>query len=146
MLKRISGDIISSMKAGDKLRTTVLRMTKSELNKASIDKGVELDEAGAIAVIQREVKRREEAALAFGNAGRVDLADRETSEGEILKSYLPAQLSEAEVTAIVREVVADVGAASPRDIGKVMKPVMAKVAGRADGKVVKQIVDQVLAS
>ena len=146
ILKKISADVVTAMKAGDKFRTSVLRMAKSELNKAALDKGVELDEAAAIVVLQREVKRREEAAQAYRDAGREDRAAGETQEGEILRTYLPAQMDEDEIREIVAEVVKETGASSPRDFGKVMTPVMVKVAGRADGKLVKQIVDKTLAS
>lgn len=143
--KKISEDLVVSMKAGDKFRTGVLRMIKSELNKAVLDKG-ELDDAGAVVVLNRELKRREEAATAYKDAGRSDLAESELREGEIIKTYLPAQLSAEDIEKIVAEVVKETGASSPRDIGKVMKPIMAKVAGRADGKLIKQIVDKALAS
>jgi uncharacterized protein len=146
IVKKIFADLVVAMKGGEKLRTSVLRMTKSELNKAALDKGVELDDAAAIAVLNRELKRREEAAEAFGAAGRQESAENEKKEAEILKSYLPTQLTAEEVEKIVADVVRETGATSPRDMGKVMKPIMAKVAGRADGKLVKQIVDKTLAS
>ncbi|MCZ7587132.1 MAG: GatB/YqeY domain-containing protein [Deltaproteobacteria bacterium] len=144
--ERVSKDVVTAMKAGEKLRVSVLRSAKSEFNKAVLDSGKDLDEQAVIAILRREIKRREEAAEAYQGAGRTDLSDQETQEAAILSEYLPKQLGAGEIETIVREVIAETGAAGPRDFGKVMKPVMTKVAGRADGRAVKEVVDKVLAS
>ncbi|MBZ0270427.1 GatB/YqeY domain-containing protein [bacterium] len=143
--KRLLDDLKGAMKAQDKLRTSVLRMTKAELNKIEIDGGT-LDDAGVIAILRKEIKRREEAAEAFGAGGRADQADKERAEAKILAEYLPAELSDDEIEAMVREAAAEAGAVSPRDIGKIMKPVLTRAAGRTDGKRVQQIALRVLTS
>lgn len=111
----------------------------SELQKAA--KGGDSDE---IAVLQRERKRRLESAEAFREAGRDDLADAEEREAQLIDAYLPEQLSDDELRAIVGDVVAETGAASPKDMGKVMSAAMPKVKGRADGKRVSAIVKELL--
>ena len=128
---QIKTDMQSAMRAGDRPRVGALRLLLSELNKAAKE-GSE-DE---LAVLRRERKRRLEAARAFGDAGREDLAAGERVEAELIADYLPAQLSEAELQAIVEQAVRDSGAQSIKDMGTVMKHAMAAVDGRADGKVV----------
>jgi uncharacterized protein YqeY len=130
------------MKAGERERVGALRLVSSELQKAHKDAaGTEIDE---VAVLQRERKRRIEAAEAYRDAGRDDLAGSEESEAALIDAYLPAQLSDDELHAIVGDVVAETGAASPKEMGRVMSAVMPRVQGRADGKRVSAVVKELL--
>jgi uncharacterized protein YqeY len=143
LLERIQADITAAMKAGERERVGALRLVSSELQKAHKDaaSGSQADE---VAVLQRERKRRVEAATAYRDAGRDDLAAQEESEAALIDAYLPAQLSDDELHAIVGDVVAETGAASPKEMGRVMSAVMPRVNGRADGKRVSAIVKQKL--
>lgn len=135
ILDDVKLDLTSAMRAGEKQRVGALRMILSELQKASKD-GSE-DE---LAVLRRERKRRLEAARAFRDGGRDDLAVGEEAEGELIGAYLPAELSDGELQAIVEQALADSGAQSPKDMGVAMKSAMAAVDGRADGKRVSGLV------
>jgi uncharacterized protein YqeY len=132
---QIKDDVKSAMRAGEKDRVGALRLLVSELQKAVKD-GSE-DE---LAVLRRERKRRLEAARAYREAGRLELARGEEAEEELISSYLPVELSEAELKTIVEQAVRESGAESAKDMGKVMKQAMAAVDGRADGKVVSGLV------
>ncbi|HMH46780.1 MAG TPA: GatB/YqeY domain-containing protein [Solirubrobacteraceae bacterium] len=132
---QIKADLQGAMRAGEKQRVGALRLVLSELQKAA--KEGSDDE---LAVLRRERKRRLEAARAYGEAGRADLAAGEEAEGELISAYLPAELSEAELQAIVEQAVRESGAQSPKDMGLVMKHAMAAVDGRADGKRVSGLV------
>ena len=135
ILEEIKDDLKGAMRAGEKQRVGALRLVLSELQKAAKE-GSE-DE---LSVLRRERKRRLEAAKAFRDGGRVDLAEGEEAEGELISSYLPAELSEDELKAIVEQAVSDTGATSPKDTGAVMKHAMAAAGGRADGKRVSELV------
>jgi uncharacterized protein YqeY len=127
--EQLKTDLTAAMKAGEKDRVGALRMILSELQKdAKEGAGDEL------AVLRRERKRRLDAAQQFRDGGRDELAVREEGEAELIAGYLPTELSDAEIDAIVAAAIADTGASSPKDIGQVMKAAMATVAGRADGK------------
>jgi uncharacterized protein len=139
ILDDVKLDLNSAMRAGEKQRVGALRMILSELQKASKE-GSE-DE---LAVLRRERKRRLEAARAFRDAGRDDLAAGEEAEGELIAAYLPAELSDGELQAIVEQALADSGAQSPKDMGVAMKSAMAAVDGRADGKRVSGLVKAAL--
>jgi uncharacterized protein len=129
VLEQVRADVIRAMKAGEKDTAAALRLLVSELQKdAKEGKGDEL------AVLRRERKRRIDAAQQFGDAGRRDLADKETSEAELIAVYLPAELSDAALDEIVGAAVTETGAESPRDLGAVMKIVMARTQGQVDGK------------
>jgi uncharacterized protein YqeY len=143
LLERVQSDITAAMKAGERERVSRLRLVSSELQKAHKDaaSGSQADE---VAVLQRERKRRVEAATAYRDAGRDDLADSEEAEAELIDAYLPAQMSDDELHAIVGDVVAETGAASPQEMGKIMSMVMPKVQGRADGKRVSAVVKEKL--
>ncbi|MCB1153406.1 MAG: GatB/YqeY domain-containing protein [Deltaproteobacteria bacterium] len=142
---RVKSDLIAAMKSGDAFRKDTLRLIKSELDKAETDKGSELTDAEAVTVVNRAVKQRHDAADAFLQAGRSDLSDKEKNEAAILTEYLPEQLSEDKLRELVDEAVRESGAASKSDMGKVMKAIMPKVSGRADGKLVKSLVDEAIA-
>jgi hypothetical protein len=130
---QVKNDLTAAMKAGEKTRVGTLRLVLSELQKdAKEGKGDEL------AVLRRERKRRQESARAFRDGGRDDLADAEEAEQELIETYLPAELDDAELERLVAEAIAESGAESPRDMGKVMPVAMGKVAGRADGRRVSE--------
>jgi uncharacterized protein YqeY len=137
--ERIRSDVASAMKAGERDRVTALRLVLSELQKA--EKEGDGDE---LAVLRRERKRRREAAEAYRGASRQDLAEGEEFEAKIIETYLPAELSDAELDKLVQQAVAETGAESQRDMGKVIKHVMAAAGGRADGRRVSTKVKDVL--
>jgi uncharacterized protein len=119
----------TAMKSGEKVRVGALRLVLSELQKAAKDGGED-----ELAVLRRERKRRLEAASQFRDGGRPDLADGEESEAKLIEAYLPAELDDTELDVLVAAAIAETGASTPRDTGQVMKAVMAKSGGRADGK------------
>ena len=127
------------MKAGERERVGALRLVLSELQKAAKEGGDD-----EVAVLRRERKRRLDAAEQFRAGGRAELADKEESEAELIGGYLPAELSDAELAALVAEKVEQTGAASPKDMGMVMKAAMPNVAGRADGKRVSGLAQEAL--
>jgi uncharacterized protein YqeY len=137
---RVKQDLATAMKAGEKDRVGTLRLVLSELQKAA--KEGSDDE---LAVLRRERKRRHESARAFRDGGRPELAEAEDAEAVIIETYLPAELSDEELRAIVAQAVGETGAGAPSDMGRVMKVAMPKVAGRADGKRVSALVQEALA-
>ena len=141
LLERVQDDASAALKAGDRERASALRLIASELQKAA--KEGSDDE---LAVLQRERKRRLEAADAYKEGGREDLASSERGEAELIGTYLPEQLSDEELEAIVGDAVAESGASSPQEMGKVMSLVMPKVKGRAEGKRVSEVVKGQLTS
>jgi uncharacterized protein YqeY len=136
---RIKSDVATAMKAGEKERVGALRLVLSELQKAEKEGGVD-----ELAVLRRERKRRREAAEAYREAAREDLAESEDFEAQVIEAYLPAELSDAELDELVAKAVAETGASSPRDMGQVIKHVMAASGGRADGRTVSTKVKDVL--
>jgi uncharacterized protein len=139
--ERVKGDLAVAMKASERERVAALRMLLSELQKDAKE-----GSADEVAVLRRERKRRGEAEQAFRAGGRADLADSEAAEAEIISAYLPPELDDAELAEMVARAVAQTGAASSKDLGKVMSVVMAEVAGRADGRRVSEQVRAALAS
>ena len=137
---RIKDDVASALKAGEKERVTALRLVLSELQKAAKD-GTG-DELG---VLRRERKRRRESETAYRDAGRDDLADAEAREAAVIEAYLPAELSDEELAALVRDAITATGAEGPRDMGRAIKHVMERSGGRADGKRVSEQVKAALA-
>lgn len=129
VIEQVRSDINSAMKAAERERAAALRMVLSELQKAAKEGGDD-----ELAVLRRERKRRLEAAAQFRDAGRSELADQEESEAELIAAYLPAELSDEELDALITTAIADTGASSAKDMGQVMKAVMAASGGRADGK------------
>jgi uncharacterized protein YqeY len=139
ILDEVKLDLTSAMRAGDKQRVGALRLVLSELQKdAKEGSGDEL------AVLRRERKRRVEAARAFREGGREDLAEGEEAEARLIETYLPTELSDAELQTIVEQALAGSGAQSPKDMGVAMKSAMAAVDGRADGKRVSGLVKAAL--
>jgi uncharacterized protein YqeY len=143
LLDQVKADVTTAMKAGDRERAGALRLITNELQKAHKDAAAG-SEADEVAVLQRERKRRIEAADAYRDAGREDLAAGEQREAELIEAYMPQQLSDDELHAIVGDVVAETGAASPKEMGKIMSMVMPRVQGRADGKRVSAVVKEKL--
>jgi uncharacterized protein YqeY len=141
VLDQVRSDITRAMKAGEKTRVGALRMVLSELQKAAKEGGPD-----EVAVLRRERKRRIEAAEQFRHGGRPELAEQEESEAELIDGYLPAELPDGELDALVSAAIEETGASDPKDMGQVMKAVMAKVDGRADGKRVSGRVREVLSS
>jgi uncharacterized protein YqeY len=137
--EQIRADVTAAMKAGDRDRVQALRLVLSELQKAAKEGGD--DEQ---AVLRRERKRRRESEQAFREAGRDELAAAEAYEAETIEAYMPAELTDADLDALVATAVAETGASSPRDMGRVMKQVMAAAGGRADGKRVSTKVKEAL--
>jgi hypothetical protein len=133
VIDQVRADMTSAMKAAERERASALRLVLSELQKAAKEGG-----ADELAVLRRERKRRLEAAEQFRGGGRPELADKEESEAELIEGYLPAELGDAEIDALVTEAIAQTGASGPKDMGAVMKAVMARAAGRADGKRVSE--------
>ncbi len=127
--EQIKSDVATALKAGDRERVGALRLVLSELQKAQKD-----GDADEQAVLRRERKRRRESEAAYRDAGRRDLAEREAYEAGVIEAYLPAEPGDDELDALVRQAVADTGAEGPRDMGRVIKQVMAAAGGRADGK------------
>src|SRR5215218_3787937 len=142
LLEQVQTDTKDAMRAGDRERVQALRLVSSELQKAH--KEASGSEADEVAVLQRERKRRLEAAEAYREGGREDLAESEVREAALIEAYMPAQLSDDELHAIVGDVVAETGAASPNEMGRVMSMVMPRVQGRADGKRVSAVVREKL--
>jgi uncharacterized protein YqeY len=139
VLDTVKQDLVTAMKAGEKDRVGTLRMVLSELQKAEKEGG-----ADEVAVLRRERKRRLESASAFRDGGREELAEAEEAEAKIIDAYLPEELNNDAIREIVVAAIAEVGATSPKDMGQVMKVAMGRVAGRADGKRVSSIVQEVL--
>lgn len=133
--EQIDADLKDAMRAKDAGRLNVLRMLKSALKYAAIEKSdAGLDDAAAVQVIRKQVKQRQDSIESFEKGGRPELAAKEKEELEILNAYLPKGLSADELAALVRDTIAEVGATSKAQMGAVMKALQAKVAGRADGK------------
>jgi uncharacterized protein YqeY len=139
VLEQIQADVKDAMKAGEKQRVHALRLVVNELQKAAKENG-----GDELEVLQRERKRRFEAAEAYRDGGRTDLAEAEEHEAELIAGYMPEQLSDEELNAIVGDAVAESGATSPKEMGKVMALVMPQVKGRADGKRVSNTVKELL--
>ena len=145
--ERIDTDLKEAMKAKATQRLGVIRMLKSALKNAAIEKhGVagQLDDAEAMAVLRKQVKQRQDSIESFRKGNRPDLAEKEKEEFDILSLYLPRQLGPKEVTKLVAEAIAEAGATSKAQMGAVMKLVQAKAAGRADGKALSQEVQRQL--
>jgi uncharacterized protein YqeY len=140
--ERLRADMTAAMKSRDQLVTSVLRMTLTAVNVAEVagETARELSDAEVTDIITKEAKKRRESAEAFRGAGRTELAEKELAEADVLARYLPAQLSDEELTSIVKAAVAETGAESQRDLGKVMKVVQPQVKGRADGSRVAALV------
>jgi uncharacterized protein YqeY len=141
--QQITEDMKAAMREKNKLALNTIRMLKSAIKNAAIEKGgadAELEDAEVVAVIRKEVKKRQDSVEQFAAAGRTELVDQEKEEIEVLNGYLPEPLSAEEIETIVAAAIAEVGATSRKEMGQVMKIVQEKTAGRADGKTLSQAV------
>ncbi len=145
MVERIQGEMVAAMKARDKERASVLRMVLSRMQLAEKEAGGELTGEQEMKVLAAEKKKRLQSAEAFAAVGRDDRAALEEAEAAVIEGYLPQAMGEDELAALVDEAIAATGAASIKDMGKVMSELMPRVAGRADGKMLSELVKQRLA-
>jgi uncharacterized protein YqeY len=143
---RLQREMREALKGGEKLRLGALRMLAASVKNREVELGHELSDEELVEVATREVKRRKEAAEAFDGGGRPELAEKERQEQAVLETYLPAQLSEDEVNALVEEAVAATDASGPGDLGKVMGYVMGRAKGRVEGGTVNRLVRSRLAA
>jgi len=141
---RLDADLKEAMKAREPVRRETIRGVRGAIQNKEIELGEPLDDEGIVRVLRTLVKQRADAIEQFQAAGRVELAEKETAEKAVLESYLPDAPDDAEIERVVAEVIADVGAASPRDMGKVMKPALERLGAAADGKRVSQAVKKQL--
>lgn len=144
LLRQLNQDMKDAMRAKDKARLSVIRMVKAAIQNESIKKGDELDSEEELTVLSREFKQRKESLGEFESAGREDLVAGLNVELKVIEEYLPTQLTEEEILAIVEEVIAETGATSKADFGKVMKVILPKVKGKADGSVISKLLQQKL--
>ncbi len=140
----MDADLTAAQKSGDKIKVGVLRVLKSEIRYKEIDLKHPLTDEETTTVLSSSVKKRRESIFEFGKGNRPDLVTQEEAELAIVQAYLPAELSDTELSDIIKSTIAEVGAASSADLGKVMKSLMPKVRGRADGRKVNQIVGSFL--
>ncbi len=147
LFDQVSEDIKAAMKAHDKVRLEALRGVKKEFLEAKTAKGAsdELTDEAAIKIIQKMVKQRKESAAIFVEQNRQDLADNELAEAASIETYLPAQMSDEELTSVVKEIIAEVGATSAKEMGKVMGVASKRLAGKAEGKAISDKVKSLLA-
>ncbi|RKQ63526.1 hypothetical protein C7457_0400 [Thermovibrio guaymasensis] len=143
--ERLKEDMKAALKAKDKEKLSVIRMLQALIKNAEIDKRGELTDEEIISLLQKYAKQRRESIEMYEKGGRQDLVEKEKRELEIVESYLPKQMSEEEIRELVAEVIKEVGASSPKDLGKVMQAVMPKVKGRANGSLVNRVVRELLA-
>lgn len=144
LLEQLTSDMKEAMKAKDKVTLGVVRMVKASVSNEQIKLGHDLTADEELAVLSREMKQRVEEMESYKDADRADLAEEIQGQIDVLKRYMPAQMSEDEVVAIVKETIAEVGASSKADLGKVMGALIPKVKGKADGKLVNTTVQSLL--
>jgi uncharacterized protein len=142
--ERITEDMKSAMRAGEKERLGTIRMVLAAIKQREVDERIVLDDGQVLAVVEKMIKQRKEAITQFASGGRADLVAKETAEIGLLQGYLPAQMSDAEIEAVIAEAIAATGAASIKDMGKVMGLVKAKAQGRADMGAVSSRIKQKL--
>jgi len=130
--ERITEDMKTAMRSGEKDRLAVIRLLQAAIKQREVDERITLDDAQVTSVLEKMIKQRKESVVAFEKGGRADLVSKENAEIAVLQPYLPAQLSDAELDALIAEAIASTGAASIKDMGKVMGVVKAKAAGKAD--------------
>jgi uncharacterized protein YqeY len=144
LTEKIRADLTAAMKAQEKERLSVIRMLQSAIKNEQINLGHELADEEAMNVIRKAVKQRQDSIEQYANAGRTELADKERAEMEILKTYLPAEMSDEELESGLREIIAATGAQSKKDLGKVMKEATARYRGRVDGRKIQEAVSRLL--
>ncbi|MDE2256511.1 MAG: GatB/YqeY domain-containing protein [Xanthomonadaceae bacterium] len=142
---RLTDDMKAAMKSGDKDRLGTIRLINAAIKQREVDERIQLDDAQVLAVLEKMLKQRRDSITQFEAAGRTDLADKEKAEVAVIQAYMPAQLSAAEVDAIIAATIAESGAAGPKDMGKVMGLVKSRVAGRTDMGKLSELVKTKLA-
>ncbi|MEX0801065.1 MAG: GatB/YqeY domain-containing protein [Dehalococcoidia bacterium] len=143
---QLADDLKDAIRQKDENRKNSIRMVTWAVKNAEVDKGGPLDDAAVLGIIGKEVKRRRESIEEFGKANRQDLVDKEQAEMAILSAYLPEQIGRDEIEKAAREVIAEVGAAGPSDKGKVMPVIIGRLAGRAEGRDINEVVTELLAA
>lgn len=138
--EKLQEDLKSSMKNKDQIRKSVVTLVRAAIKQYEVDNRVELDDAGIMDIISKQLKQRNDSLAEFEKAGRDDLIEETKSEIQVLKEYLPQQLSDEELEKIVLETISEVGATSMKDMGKIMSTIKPKVAGRADGRRINELV------
>lgn len=144
--EKLQSDMHQAMRARDRVRVSVLRMLRSSIGYEEIDKKRELDDSAVLDIISRQVRQRRESIQMYKDANRQELVDKETQELHILQEYLPAQLTDDELTALAQEIILQVGASGPRDKGRVMGRLMPQVRGKAQGGDVNRVVTALLSA
>jgi len=145
--EKVENDFKTALKSKDAITVSTLRMLKAAMHNKEIEKkGEKIQDAEILKIVSRQVQQHKDSIEGFKKGKRQDLVEKETKELEILKNYLPEQLSEEEIANVIKKVIADIGAKDKSDLGKVMKAAMAELKGRADGKLVNQIVSGQLKS
>jgi hypothetical protein len=144
--ERLDAELKEAQKAKDTIRVNVIRMLKASIKNREVEKIGELTEQELLQAVNSQIKTRLEAIDGFRKGGREELAKKEEAEMAILKKYLPEQLSQEEIKALIEKAVIETGAAGPRDMGKIMKALMPDVTGKADGKLVSELVKEKLSS
>jgi len=144
LVERLDSDLKDALRSGDELRKSVLRLVRAGIKSVEKAKGLTLDDAGVEAVVSREVKEHRDSLAEFTKAGRRDLIDRTQAELDVLLTYLPQQLTIAEITEAVRAAMAATGATTPADKGKLMGVVMPQLRGKAEGKLINEVVTALL--
>ena len=143
--ERLNKDYIQAMKDRDSVKSSTLSFLRASVKNVRIEKRIEkVEDADVIVVIKKQVKQRQDSIEQYKAGNRMDLAQKEEAELAVLKSYLPEELSEEKISQIIREVIKETQASSIKDMGKIMKPVMDKTAGRADNKLVSELVKKIL--
>ncbi len=142
--ERLNDDMKQAMRGQEKFRLSVIRMVRASIKNVEIDLRRSLEDNEVLDILNRELKQRKDSLQDFERAGRDDLVDALKVEIEIIAEYMPTQLTEEEITVIVKQTIQDTGASNKADMGKVMGALMPKVKGRSDGKLVNQVVQQLL--
>ena len=142
--ERIHADLVEAMRAKDEVRKSSLRMLIAAVKNAQIEARKELDDAGVLGMVQKQVKQRRESVVEFRKGNREDLVAIEEAEIEVLSAYLPAQVSREEIVAAAQKIVAETGASGPRDMGKVMPALTKQFGATADGRTISEVVRQIL--
>ncbi|MFQ3549514.1 MAG: GatB/YqeY domain-containing protein [Armatimonadota bacterium] len=144
ILAKLQEDMKQALRAKDGVTLSTIRLILSSVSYARIEKGDELTDDEVIAVISKAAKQRKESIESAKSGNRMDIAEKEKAELDVITKYLPEQLSESDVEAIAKEIIAEVGASDMKDRGKVMGPLMQKIKGKADGKVASSVVEKLL--
>ncbi|KKL45593.1 hypothetical protein LCGC14_2354040 [marine sediment metagenome] len=144
--EQLANDLKDAIRGGDEARKTAIRMATWAIKNAEVEKGAALSDADVLSLIGREAKQRRESIEEFRKGGRQDLVEKEEAELEVLQAYLPPQVSRDEIVQAAREVIAEVDAGGPGDKGKVMSVLVKRLAGRAEGREINEVVTEILAS